>query len=237
MKLPPGLFVTGTDTGVGKTLVATELTAAAVRRGLRVAVMKPVSAGATRTSVGLRNDDAVALAAASNLPLPYEQVNPYCLEAPVAPNLAARDSGTTIELRQIHRAALGAGTGADFMVVEGIGGWRTPLSESLTAADLADLYQYPVLLVVGLRLGCLNHAALTREAIEHSGLPFAGWISSQIDPQMKRAGDNLALLARMLGCGPLAVFPWQPPESTLQSQSDAALRSLIPTRPGTGSHA
>jgi dethiobiotin synthetase len=226
--LPPGIFVTGTDTGVGKTLVSTQLTAAAVRRGLRVGVMKPVASGAQRSGGLLRNDDALQLIAASGRPLQYEQVNPYCFEAAIAPNLAASDAGVSVDPLQVRRAAGAVAAGANWLVVEGIGGWRTPLGNGLSAADLALTLHLPVLLVVGLRLGCLNHAALTFEAIEQSGLPFAGWISSHIDPQMQRASDNLAALAQILGRGPLAVYPWQPAAPTLESQSDAALRSLAP---------
>lgn len=229
MTVPPAarsVYVTGTDTGVGKTLVATQLVAAAARRRLRVAAMKPVAAGATRTPAGLRNDDALQLIAATGRALDYGQVNPYCFEEPISPHLAARSAGIAIDPEVVRRAATALATGSDWLVVEGAGGWRAPLSDALNMADIAGIFGYPVVIVVGLRLGCLNHAALTRDAVEQSGLPLAGWIASQIEPQMSHVADNLATLARILGRAPLGVMPWNAPEAVLATQGEAALQRL-----------
>jgi dethiobiotin synthetase len=202
-----GLFVTGTDTGVGKTFVAAALIRALAREGSRVAGMKPIAAGAHRTSAELlRNDDALALAAASNVPLPYESVNPYCFLSPVSPHIAAADEGVTIETRVIQSHFEKLAVLADFIVVEGAGGWFAPISPSQTMADVALALGLPVLLVVGLRLGCLNHSLLSKRAIEASGAKFAGWIGNGITPQLDRAMENLATLESLLGCAPLSVF-------------------------------
>jgi dethiobiotin synthetase len=202
-----GVFVTGTDTGVGKTFVAAALIRALAREGLRVAGMKPVAAGAQRTRAGLlRNEDALALAAASNVSLPYDSLNPYCFLAPVSPHIAAADEGVTIETRVIRSHFEKLAVLADFVVVEGAGGWFAPISPSQTMADVALALGLPVLLVVGLRLGCLNHSLLSRRAIEASGAKFAGWIGNGISPQLDRAAENLAALESLLGCAPLEVF-------------------------------
>ncbi len=222
-----GVFVTGTDTGVGKTLVCTELLHAAMRAGRRSVGMKPIASGATRTKDGLRNDDALALWRAAGESTPYDQVNPYCFEAPIAPHLAAAQAGATIDFATIERGARHLGQNADWLVVEGVGGWLAPLSVTETIQDLALTLALPVLLVVGLRLGCLNHAALSYRAICASGLPFAGWIGSQIDPAMLRVEENLATLTGLLQTAPLAVLGWNMPVRPQQRQFDSALQKLI----------
>ena len=205
-----GFFVTGTDTGVGKTLVCSELLRSAGRAGLRSSGMKPVATGAVRVAAGLRNDDALALLRASSEPGGYDIVNPYCFEPPVSPHLAARASGVTIDLARIADCARQLTARCDWLVVEGVGGWRAPLSETLTVADMACELQLPVILVVGVRLGCLSHALLAAESIRASGLRLAGWIGSQLDPEMLLQAENLATLAEKLGRPALAVLPWQP---------------------------
>ncbi len=205
-----GLFITGTDTGVGKTVVARLIVRCLVAGGVRVAVMKPVAAGSFMTADGLRNEDALGLLADSNVVLPYATVNPYCLAAPVSPHLAARDTGTTIELPRIRenfRALQGC---ADCVIVEGAGGWLAPLNDREFIADLAAVLELPVLLVVGLRLGCLNHALLTVAAIRQRRLIFAGWIANQIDPDFARVPDNLATLERHIGMAPIATVSHAP---------------------------
>lgn len=205
-----GVFVAGTDTGVGKTFVSTVLIRALTRSGIRVAGMKPVAAGAEQTAAGLRNEDALALAAAANVAAPYEAVNPYCLVAPVSPHLAAADEGVTIDTSFIRQQLDALDRIADFVVVEGAGGWLAPIGETRTMADVALALDLPVLLVVGLRLGCLNHSLLTLRAIETCGLRFAGWIGNRIDPRLERAEENIATLGRMLGCPPIGIQPWCP---------------------------
>jgi len=173
-----GVFITGTDTGIGKTVVARLLVAALVRRGERVAAMKPVAAGCEPGPGGPRNADALALMAAASAGLDYEQVNPYALLPPVSPHLAAAGAGIDIDLGEI-KARYEALAGAhDLTVVEGVGGWLVPLSEQASVADLAERLELPVVLVVGMRLGCLNHALLSERAIQASGARLLGWVAN-----------------------------------------------------------
>ena len=201
-----GLFITGTDTEVGKTVVARLIVRSLAATGVRVAVMKPVAAGSVMTSDGLRNDDALGLMADSNVVMPYATVNPYCLPAPVSPHLAAREAGVSIELPRLKASFDSLTAAADYVIVEGAGGWLAPLNDEQFIADLAAALGLPVLLVVGLRLGCLNHALLTAAAIRQRGLLLGGWIANHIDPQFSRVPDNLATLARHLGMPAIATL-------------------------------
>jgi dethiobiotin synthetase len=202
------LFITGTDTGVGKTLVSVSLVKALVRHGLRCAVMKPIASGSEQTSEGLRNADAVALGEASNVVVPYASINPYCFEPAISPHIAAEEAKIEVDVGLIKSRFEALASSADFVVVEGAGGWYAPISQSKSMADLPKSLNIPVLLVVGVRLGCLNHALLTKQAIEASGVELAGWVANSIDPKIERAAQNLASLERMLGSEPLAVFPF-----------------------------
>jgi len=199
--------VTGTDTGVGKTYAAVALVRALVQQGLRVAVMKPVAAGALSTPEGLRNADATALMAAANVIAEYADVNPYCLRAPVSPHIAAAEDGVRIDIGHILRCFEGLAARADWIVVEGAGGWLAPLNGQQTVADLAHALGLPVVLVVGLRLGCLNHALLSARAIETARVPLAGWIANHVDAHFERAAENLATLEHLLGSA-LARIPY-----------------------------
>jgi len=203
-----GCFVTGTDTGVGKTLIAAALTRALVARGLRVAVMKPVASGSDPTPAGPRNSDALALIAAANVTAPYEVVNPYCFLPPISPHIAAREAGVVIDLALLRCRFDSLTAAADCVLVEGAGGWLAPIGERESMADLAVTLALPVLLVVGLRLGCLNHAVLTRESLAARGVAFAGWIANAIDPHFDRPAENLATLTARLGAAPLACVPF-----------------------------
>jgi dethiobiotin synthetase len=203
-----GLFITGTDTAVGKTVIARLVVRALVAGGVRVAVMKPVAAGSYMTARGLRNADALDLIADSNVVMPYETVNPYCLAAPVSPHLAAREAGVVIELERIRENYAKLRAGADCVIVEGAGGWLAPLNDTEFIADLAAALGLPVLLVVGLRLGCLNHALLTVEAIRQRRQTLAGWIANQIDGDFARMTENLATLRRHIGMPPLATVAY-----------------------------
>lgn len=169
--------------------------------------MKPVAAGAERTPEGLRNDDARALIAASNVSAPYEIVNPCCLPLAASPHIAAAEAGVTIDVAQLARCATRLATGADVLLIEGAGGWLAPISERETMADVARALGAPVLLVVGLRLGCLNHALLTRAAIRATGLGFAGWIANHLDAEMIRVEANIATLESRLDAPLLARIP------------------------------
>jgi dethiobiotin synthetase len=202
-----GLFIAGTDTGVGKTLAAVSLVRALAARGLAVAAMKPVAAGAATTSRGARNEDALALAAAATVAAPYEHINPYCLRTPVSPHIAAAEEGVTIDVALIVQRFGELAHGADCVIVEGAGGWLAPIGERETLADVARALSLPVVLVVGLRLGCLNHALLSARAMEADGLRLAGWIGNAIEPGFGHAAENVATLERWLGCPPLALLP------------------------------
>ena len=213
---PQGFFITGTDTGVGKTLIACALLHACAARGLRAAGMKPVASGARRVRGALCNEDVESLTAASNVTASRAHVNPYCFEPPIAPHIAARLAGARIELSAIERAYRSLAVAADIVVVEGVGGFRVPLNERADTGDLAARLELPVVLVVGMRLGCLNHALLTANAIAASGLELAGWVANCIDPEMRRLDGNIAALAERLPAPLVATLPWEPsatPES------------------------
>ncbi len=220
---PKGFFITGTDTGVGKTVVAAALTRALVRGGRRVAVMKPVASGAELTPAGPRNADALALIAAANVSAPYDWVNPYCFLPAIAPHIAAQECGVEVDLEAIGARLRALAGSADCVVAEGAGGWLAPLTPRATMADLALTLQLPVILVVGLRLGCLNHALLTRESIRAHGASFAGWVANGIDPAMERISENLATLTRRLG-EPLAIVPALEPAAVTPDLAEAAAR-------------
>ncbi len=209
----PAYFITGTDTAVGKTYVATALIRESVRAGRRVGAMKPVAAGA-RAAPGshgqgpqaLRNDDALALAEASNVAVPYSTTNPYCFEEAVSPHIAAKSAGIMIDPEVISREFAKLAADSDCVIVEGAGGWLAPIGGDRTMADIATALGLPVILVIGLRLGCLNHALLTARAIRSSGLDLVHWVGNAIDPSFERAGENVATLAAALG-KPLALVP------------------------------
>ena len=204
-----GVFITGTDTGVGKTVVACALVRALRALGARVAVMKPVASGALETPDGLRNADALALMEAAGIgaETAYQDVNPYCFEPPVSPHIAAKEAGIDVDTNLIKQKYDALAARSDWVVVEGAGGWFAPINPHQTMADLAWALSVPALMVVGLRLGCLNHAQLTRLGVEAQGVTLLGWIANGVDPQMDRSEENLAALERLLGEPPLAVIP------------------------------
>jgi dethiobiotin synthetase len=209
------VFITGTDTGVGKTRVAVALLRELAAAGRRVAAMKPVAAGGLETSHGLRNEDALDLAAAAAVRLPYELVNPCCLPLATSPHLASRAAGRPIDVDALVAGYRQVAARAEIVIVEGAGGWLVPIGEPArpgeagpTMADLARALGLPVLLVVGIRLGCLNHALLTAEAIRVSGLPLAGWIANVLDPDFPGAGDYVGALEARLPAPRLATFPF-----------------------------
>ncbi|MCA1714472.1 MAG: dethiobiotin synthase [Gammaproteobacteria bacterium] len=193
-----GCYITGTDTGIGKSVTSAALLHAWRARGLRAVGMKPVASGCRRTAEGWWNEDALLLQWASNPRPDYADVNPYALPEPLAPELAAADAGVQVELAPILAAHARLQAQADTVVVEGVGGWAAPLSGTMDQCDLVAALRLPVLLVVGLRLGCLNHARLTARAIAADGCRLAGWIACDIDPAMARADDTFALLAARL---------------------------------------
>ena len=193
-----GVFVTGTDTGIGKTTVSCALLFALRACGLRAVGMKPVASGCEHTPMGLRNDDALRLLAASDPQPDYALVNPYALPYPTAPELAAADVGVAIACEPLRVAFDALSAQADFVVVEGVGGWAAPLSARLDQSELAHAFGIPVLLVVGLRLGCINHARLTAQAIRADGAHLLGWIGNAVDPGFARCEETTAILDRVI---------------------------------------
>jgi dethiobiotin synthetase len=226
------LFVTGTDTGVGKTRMAAALCLAFGTAGRRVTAMKPVASGCERTPQGLRNDDALALLAAMNVRAPYDEVNPFAFEPAIAPHIAAAEAGRPIDFDLLDRSFERLCLRSDVTVVEGAGGWLAPLDATQSFADLAARWSLEVVLVVGLRLGCLNHALLTAEAIERRGLRLRGWIGNGIDPGFQRAEANLATLRARIPASCLGVFPYAP-DATPGDVAGLLLRTLLESGPDT----
>ena len=204
------IYVTGTDTGIGKTLASCALLHALRGHGLRAAGMKPVASGCERLDAEWRNADALALQAAGEPGVAYADINPFALEHPLAPELAARDSGVEVSLLPILAAHARVADNADALIIEGVGGWAAPLSASLMQADLVRALRLAVLLVVGLRLGCLNHALLSARAIAADGAHLAGWIASHVDPDMARVEDNIEMLRARLPAPCWGVLPHAP---------------------------
>jgi len=214
------LFITGTDTGIGKTRVAGALIRHLVAKGHRVAGMKPVASGCENTNAGLRNDDALSLITASNVKLPYETVNPFAYEPAIAPHIAAREAGQLIDINRI--SDLAKSIEADYLIIEGVGGWCVPLGENIMLGELAMATADEVIIVVGLRLGCINHALLTAGRILKDGMKLKGWIANHVDPRMHVQSENIATLQALMPCPMLAVMPWgnpigKTPELTLES--------------------
>jgi dethiobiotin synthetase len=229
MRVAP-LFVTGTDTGVGKTLVSAGLLRALRERGLRVAGMKPVASGCALTPEGLRNEDALALQAESSRPWSYSTVNPYAYEPAIAPHVAAAEAKRPVLIDKLLHEARTMQHDSDILVVEGAGGWLVPLDGNHTLADLAVRLQARVVLVVGLRLGCLNHAFLTAEAIAACGLALAGWVGNAIDPAFERRDANVATLEARLAAPRLGLIP---PLATPDAASAAPWLDVAPLLRGS----
>lgn len=200
-------FVVGTDTGVGKTHAACALLHALARRHARVVGMKPVAAGGVRTAEGFSNEDSIAHRAASTVAVPPALDNPVLLPEPLSPHLAAARAGVEVDFDRILAAFAALRARADAVVVEGAGGFLVPMSETRTGADLAVALGLPIVLVVGMRLGCLNHALLTAEAIRARGLVLAGWIANRVDPAFLCPDENLAYLRARLGAPLWADLP------------------------------
>jgi dethiobiotin synthetase len=201
-------FIAGTDTNVGKTLVAAGLLVAAKKHGFTTAALKPVAAGCEKTDAGLRNTDALLLQSVITEPLAYEQINPIALEAAIAPHIAAQQEKRVLSADRLAGFCRGSLNVADFTLVEGAGGWRVPLNPQETVADVAKILRLPVILIVGMRLGCINHALLTVEAIRNDGLQLAGWVANCIDADMPVLEENIHSLAARIPAPCLGVVPW-----------------------------
>ena len=202
--LPRGFFVTGTDTGVGKTRIAVALMLGLIQRGARVACMKPVASGCRLSGGRLVNDDALALMAAANVDAAYSDVNPYAFAPAIAPHVAACQVGITIERSRILQSYRRLALTADAIVVEGAGGWLVPLGPDVMIADVAQDLGLPVVLVVAMRLGCINHALLTARAISASGATLAGWIANDPGPAMPERAASVSAITEQSGAACLA---------------------------------
>ncbi len=198
------VFITGTDTGVGKTWFTLGLLEALKKQGLNANGMKPVASGGSYINGKLINDDARLILQHSSGAENYEHINPYVFEAPVSPNIAARQANEIIELQQIVSSYNRLESVSDNTVVEGVGGWRVPIYENISTADMVRELGTPVILVVGLRLGCINHAILTAEAIKADGIDLCGWVSNQIESEYLHKQETLEFLTEELACPNIA---------------------------------
>ncbi|MCO1334697.1 dethiobiotin synthase [Microbulbifer sp. OS29] len=202
-------FIAGTDTEVGKTYVTAALLSAAAALELKTAAIKPVASGCERTEDGLRNADALLLQEAMTQELPYQQVNPFALEPAIAPHIAAAEAGKQLNVSRMAGICRGVmSAGADLVLIEGAGGWRTPLGPRSFLSQLPRELNVPVVLVVAMQLGCINHALLTAEAIRRDGLPLAGWVANFAREGMSRADENLHTLKSLLPAPLLGALPF-----------------------------
>ncbi|MBQ0720962.1 MAG: dethiobiotin synthase [Gammaproteobacteria bacterium] len=217
-------FITGTDTGVGKTSVAVALLQAATKCGLSTAAVKPVAAGCEMTDEGLRNDDALYLQQACSTALSYAQINPFALQPPIAPHFAAARQGLHLDAQQLATHCQSVlDLKADLTLIEGAGGWRVPLNESESFADMAKLLAVPVILVVDIKLGCLNHALLSAEGIRADGLLLAGWVANQASGVNECHAEMVADLQGRLACPLLADLPHRLNQNELAADFDLSV--------------
>ena len=202
-------FITGTDTDVGKTFIASALLAVAKADGYSTLGMKPIAAGCEDSPEGLRNEDALKLIEQSTVSLSYEQVNPVALKPAIAPHIALQEANKKVSINQLAGFCRGVlMKNADLTLIEGAGGWRVPLARQQTLADLAKELQLPVILVVGLRLGCINHAVLSAEAIQRDGLPIAGWVGNTVGSEMPRLQENIGTLHDLIPAPCIGIVPF-----------------------------
>lgn len=220
------LCITGTDTEIGKTFVSVGLMRALADDGQSVTGMKPVATGARESGDGLRNADALALQAAASQSRTYADVNPYVYRAPIAPHFAARQAGEDIRLTRINAAFARIQDGMDAVVVEGVGGWKAPLGSTLTLADVVTANDLSVILVVGLRLGCINHALLSAAAITADGVRFAGWVANTVDPDYQLKDFTISDLQDRIAAPLLAVVPHVAEQHAASGYLQAAARRL-----------
>lgn len=222
----PAVFIAGTDTGIGKTHASCALLHALRASGREAVGMKPVASGCVDAGEGLRNEDALALQAAGPAGVAYAAINPLALSAPLSPHLAAAREGVTVSLPPLTRAFERLRAMHAPVVVEGVGGWRVPLAPDLLASQIPRTWRLPVILVVGLRLGCLNHALLSAQAIVDDGCELLGWIGNRIDPQMAAVEENLATLRTLLPAPCLGVLPHGVPPAQAADALTAAVSAL-----------
>jgi dethiobiotin synthetase len=231
-----GFFITGTDTGCGKTRVTVGLLRALRGLGTAAIGMKPIAAGTISTNYGMINDDVAKIAAESYddkglRPLPTD-INPYCFESPISPNIAARQTGVEVDLNRIATAYARLSERCGCVLVEGAGGWLCPVGPDASMADVAQQLALPVVMVVGMRLGCLNHALLTAQGIERAGLKLAGWIASVIEPAMRALPENLETLRSRLSAPHLAALPYALDCTSDAARLHSAARALLQSAAG-----
>ena len=214
-----GLFITGTDTGVGKTRVTLALMRLLQARGLSVIGMKPIATGCDWVNSELRNDDALQLLIQSSVRLGYAEINPYAFEPAISPHIAARLVGQKIDLQNILDHYRRLQNQANCVLVEGVGGWLVPLHEREQLCDLARTLGLPVLLVVGMRLGCLNHAQLTGQALDRSGVVVAGWIANQCEAGFEYLGENISTLQHSLSMPYLGLWPYSESDANIAASN------------------
>ncbi len=202
-----GFFITGTDTAIGKTFVSCALLRAFANKGVRTGAMKPVAAGCEQTAAGWQNEDALQLMAQMNIELAYRQVNPVALPPPIAPHLALQGENSVVTIAQLSHSFEAIKKSADYFIVEGAGGWQVPLNGHESMAEIPEAFGIDVILVVGVRLGCLNHALLTANAIEQSGNQLAGWVANIIDPAMLMVEENILTLRERINAPLLGTLP------------------------------
>lgn len=205
-----GYFITGTDTGVGKTKIAVALLKTLKQQGHTTAGLKPVSSGCIKTAQGLRNEDALSLLGAATLKTPYDWINPFAFEPHIAPHIAAKERGERLSIKIVWESCQPIlKSNVDYVVVEGSGGFLVPLNSRETMADLAKKINFPIILVVGLRLGCINHSLLTAQAIESYGLNALGWVGYPypLEPEMPHLQDNIETLKERLNMPYLGTYP------------------------------
>lgn len=231
-------FVTGTNTEVGKTYVSAALLQAAADQGLQTAAVKPVASGCEQTPDGLRNGDALTLIEAMTQDLPYQQVNPVAFEPAIAPHIAAMEAGKRLNSSRLVGICRGVMSGgADLVLIEGAGGWRVPLAPRQFLSDLPRELELPVILVVALELGCINHALLTAEAIRRDGLPLAGWVANFVrgpQAEMDRAEENLMTLRALLPAPCLGVMPFDSDADYRKGAAHLDLSPLFPEEAPSG---
>lgn len=211
MKIAKGFFITGTDTGVGKTYVAGLLLEQLATSGYKTAALKPIASGCYKTPKGFRNTDAVTLMKKATVKVPYEQVNPFALEPAVAPHIAAEIGHIELSVSKVIAALHPVlQLSVDYLIVEGVGGLKVPLNTQETTLDLASALGFPIILVVGIRLGCLNHALLTSESLMNNNLPVLGWVANVVDEKMEYKIENIKSLQKTLPFPLLGIVPYAP---------------------------
>ncbi|GLR64987.1 dethiobiotin synthase [Marinospirillum insulare] len=221
-------FLTGTDTDAGKTTMAAGLLYLAQKQQLSTLGMKPIASGSEVNTQGLRNSDALALMAQSSIKRPYQEVNPYAFVPAIAPHIAAKEAGIELKVSDLYKAAqIILHQQADFTLIEGAGGWRVPINNQAFLSDLAIALNLPVILVVGVKLGCINHALLTAQAISSDGLKLAGWVANVIDPNCARLKEVLATLKKQISAPCLGQVPYLEEPSAEKVASYLSINTLL----------